>query len=249
VEARGKEILMATERKVTLKVFRFDPDLDRHPRYDSFVIATGKGMTVFEALLQVLENYDPSLSLRFACREGVCGSCAMFVNGSYRLACQTQLEVLKAQQVRVDPLPHMTIIRDLVVDMTPFFEKVEMVMPWMEALSVSPGREHLQTPRQRSLINEAIDCILCGACHSACPVTLTNKDYLGPAALTKAFRFVADSRDGVTAKRLALVNKEDGVWRCHTIFNCVEACPKNINPVSAIEQLRRKLVFQRWKFW
>ncbi len=240
---------MAAGREVTLKVFRFDPDVDSHPRYDSFAIAAKKGMTVLEGLLQVLESRDPSLSLRFACREGVCGSCAMFINGSYRLACQTQLEGLKARQVWVSPLPHMAIIKDLVVEMTPFFEKVEKVMPWMETLSVSTGKEHLQSPKQRSVINEAVDCILCGACYSACPVTLTNKDYLGPAALTKAFRFVADSRDGATAERLGLVNSEDGVWRCHTIFNCVEACPKNINPVSAIEQLRRRLVFRRWKLW
>lgn len=236
-------------RRVTLKVFRFDPDADRESRYDSFVIAAKKGMTVLEALLHVLEDLDPSLSLRFACREGVCGSCAMFINGAYRLACQTQLEVLKSQQIQVSPLPHMAVIKDLVVDMDPFFEKVEMVMPWMESLSLPRTGEHLQTPRQRSLINEAIDCILCGACHSACPITLMNKDYLGPAALTKAFRFVADSRDGATASRLERVNNEDGVWRCHTIFNCAEACPKNVNPVNAIEQLRRQLVIRRWKFW
>ncbi|MDP2744611.1 MAG: succinate dehydrogenase iron-sulfur subunit [Dehalococcoidia bacterium] len=238
---------MVIEKKVILEVFRFDPEVDKGPRYDSFTIDVKKGMTVLEGLLHILDVQDHSLALRFACREGVCGSCAMFINGSYRLACQTQLEALKGRRVWVGPLPHMPVIKDLVVDMRPFFEKVGLVMPWLEALSAPSGKEHLQSPQQRSIINEAVDCILCGICHSSCPMTWTKKDYLGPAALTKAYRFVADSRDVAAANRLALVNSEDGVWRCRTVFNCAEACPKNINPTDAIESLRRKLVSGRRK--
>lgn len=240
--------MMAAEKTVKFKIFRFDPDTDESSRYDTFVVPTREGMTVLDGLLQILQYQDATLSLRFACREGVCGSCAMFINGSYRLACQTQLAELKAEEISVDPLPHMPIIKDLVVDMEPFFEKIEQVMPYLQ-MSSTPEKESLQSPKQREAINEVIDCILCVACYSACPVTWVNKDYLGPAALVKAYRFVADTRDEMARERLKLVDSEEGVWRCHTIFNCVEACPKKINQTSAIERLRRKALVRRLKFW
>ena len=234
---------------VTMKVFRFDPEKDKTSRYDTFQVPVRPGMSVLETLFEVLDKQDSSLAFRYACRGAVCGSCAMYINGSYRLACETQLSSLGSKEITVGPLPHLPVIRDLVVDMAPFFEKYDRVMPYLKTQSEPPEKERLQSPKQRKAINEAIDCILCSCCYSACPMTWTHKEYLGPSALNKAYRFVADSRDEATAERLKVVSGEDGVWRCHTIFNCVEACPKKIYQTDAIEILRRKTVSQKLKFW
>jgi succinate dehydrogenase / fumarate reductase iron-sulfur subunit len=234
-------------KAVTLKVFRFDPQIDEEPHFQEFEIPLRLRMTIMDALFYILEEQDPTLSFRFACREGVCGSCALFINGSYRLACQTQFANLQAKIVTVSPLPHLPLIKDLVVDMTPFFEKYKLIMPYLKTLTAPPEQEHLQSPKQRKKINEVIDCILCGCCHSACPMTWTNKEYLGPAALTKAYRFVADSRDEASPERISIVNTEVGIWRCHTTFNCVEACPKMINPTASIQALKRRTVAHWFK--
>lgn len=232
---------------VRLRVFRFDPGKDPSPHYDTFSVETWERMTVLEALFEVLEKQDNSLAFRFACRGAVCGSCAMFISGDYRLACQTQLAQIKQREIWVAPLPHLPIIKDLVVDMEPFYQKLEAIMPYLKGEATPPEREYLQTPQQRKALDEVTDCVWCAACHSACPITWTDKDYLGPAALTTAFRFVADSRDQAKAERLRLIDRENGIWRCHTIFNCVEACPKKINPTRAIERLRLKALAQRMK--
>ena len=234
---------------VTLKVFRFDPEKDKESRYDTFQVPVRPGMSVLETLFEVLDKQDSSLAFRYACRGAVCGSCAMYINGSYRLACETQLAQMGTTEITVGPLPHLPVIRDLVVDMAPFFEKYERVMPYLQNKNDPKDKERIQSPKQRKLINEAVDCILCSSCYSACPVAWTNKDYLGPSALNKANRFVVDSRDDATSERLKVVAGEDGIWRCHTIFNCVEACPKKINQTDAIENLRRKTVSQKMKFW
>ncbi|MDP2718572.1 MAG: succinate dehydrogenase iron-sulfur subunit [Dehalococcoidia bacterium] len=240
---------MLQDIEVLFKIRRFDPDVDTMSRFESFPVQVKGMMTVLDGLLQVFEEQDSTLSFRFACREGVCGSCAMFINGSYRLACQTQIRELKTPEISVNPLPHLKVIKDLVVDLDPFFNKIEQVMPYLETLTAPPETEQVQTQAERKLINEVIDCILCGSCYSACPVVWFNKEYLGPAALTKAYRFVADSRDGLSPERLNQVSHEDGIWRCHTVFNCVEACPKNIQPADAIEKLRKKTISRRLKFW
>ncbi|MEW6033592.1 MAG: succinate dehydrogenase iron-sulfur subunit [Chloroflexota bacterium] len=240
--ARGEEVL-------NFVVFRFDPERDREGHFDSYPVPAREGMTVLEGLLYILDDLDPTLSFRFACREGVCGSCAMFINGSYRLACQTQLKELRGATVRVEPLPNFPIIKDLVVDLTSFFEKVDKVMPYIKTASAPPEKERLQTVAQRQRINEVIDCILCGACQSACPAMWTNKEFLGPAVLVKAYRFIADSRDEAQQERLRLVSGEDGVWRCHSVFNCVEACPKKVNQTVAIGALKRRALVQKLKFW
>jgi succinate dehydrogenase / fumarate reductase iron-sulfur subunit len=206
-------------------------------------------MSVLETLFEVLDKQDSSLTFRYACRGAVCGSCAMYINGSYRLACETQLAMMNTTEITVSPLPHLPVIRDLVVDMVPFWQKYERVMPYLKTQSEVDEKERIQSPKQRKLINEAVDCILCSSCYSACPVTWTDKDYLGPSALNKANRFVIDSRDEATSERLKIVSGEDGIWRCHTIFNCVEACPKKINQTEGIENLRRKTVSQKLKFW
>ncbi|MBI2858024.1 MAG: succinate dehydrogenase iron-sulfur subunit [Chloroflexi bacterium] len=234
---------------VTFKVFRFNPETDKEPHVDTFSVPKKEGMTVLEGLLYILDNLDPTLSFRFACREGVCGSCAMFVNGKYKLACQTQISTLKTDTIEVQPLPNFPLIKDLVVDLTSFFEKLEKVMPYLKTTTQPPEKERLQSPRERKKIGEAIDCVLCAACQSACPQSWTNKDFLGPAVLLKSYRFLADSRDEAGADRLKLVSGEDGVWRCHSAFNCVEACPKSVNQAEAISALKRKAAVRKLKFW
>lgn len=234
---------------VTFSVFRFNPETDKKPHFDTFSVPLKESMTVLDGLLCILDNLDPTLSFRFACREGVCGSCAMFVNGSYKLACQTQISTLKSDRIEVQPLPNFPLIKDLVVDLTSFFEKVEKIMPYLTSASAPPEKEKLQSPAQRKKIDEVIDCILCAACQSACPQGWTGKDFLGPAVLIKAHRFIADSRDEAADERLKLVMGEDGVWRCHSVFNCVEACPKNINQTVAIGVLKRKAAVRKLKFW
>lgn len=234
---------------VTFSVFRFNPESDQKPHFDTFTVPLKEGLTVLEGLLYILDNLDPTLSFRFACREGVCGSCAMFVNGSYKLACQTQISTLKSDRIEVQPLPNFPLIKDLVVDLTSFFEKVEKVMPYLTAISAPPEKENLQSQADRKRIGEVIDCILCAACQSACPQGWTDKDFLGPAVLIKSYRFIADSRDEAGKERLKLVMGEDGVWRCHSVFNCVEACPKKINQTEAISALKRKAAAKKLKFW
>ena len=232
---------------VTFKVLRFNPEGDSGVFQQDFEIPLRPRMTVLDGLLYILEEQDNTLSFRFACREGVCGSCAMFINGSYRLACQAQISSLEAKKVVVHPLPHLPLIKDLVVNMDPFFEKYALVAPYLKTLTASPEKERQQSPKQRKKINEVIDCILCGCCYSACPMTWTNNDYLGPAALTQVYRFVADNRDEARVERINVVDSEAGIWRCHTTFNCVEACPKMINPTASIQALKRETLTHRLK--
>lgn len=240
---------MSELSEFTLNIFRFDPAVDTEPHYDAYTVPYRAGMTVLEAIFEVLEKQDGSIAFRYACRGAICGSCAMFINGSHRLACGTQITSLNTNEITISPLPHLPLIKDLAVDMTPFFDNYEAIKPYLIANTPPPEKERLQSPSQRRAIDEAIDCILCGICYSSCPVVWTNKDYLGPSALLKAYRFVADSRDEGMKERLATVGTEKGVWRCHTIFNCSEACPKGINPTHAIQQLKKRTVGERLRFW
>lgn len=237
------------ETQFTLKLLRFDPDRDTTPHYDRFTIPLREGMTVLEALFYVVEELDPSLSFRYSCRGAVCGSCAMYINGSNRLACQTLIASLKAAEVEVAPLPYLPLLKDLVVEMAPFYQKMEEVHPYLITHDTPPEKEHLQSPKQRKKLDSVTDCIWCAACYSACPIVWTDPDYLGPAALVKAHRFAVDSRDQGGAERLKATDAEEGLWRCHTVFNCVEACPKEINQTEAIEGLRRRTLKRRlgWK--
>ena len=240
---------MSTPSLVTLKVWRFDPEVDKKPYFQSYQVPVSKGLTVLGALFYVTDRVDGSLSYRYCCRAGVCGSCAMYINGAYRLACETQVSLFPDGEIVVGPLPRMRVIKDLVVDLEPFFAKYEMIKPYLINNSKPPERERLQSPKDRKRIDEVIDCILCASCYSSCPTVWMSEDrdgYLGPAALTKAWRFVADSRDEAKRERLELVGSEAGVWRCHTAFNCVEACPKRINCTEAIQQLKKKVILSKF---
>lgn len=229
------------------KIFRFDSTKDEKPYYQTFTVPYKKGMTVLEGLLYIQQKIDGSLAFRTACRAGICGSCAMHINGSYRLACETQISDL-GDIVKVRPLAHLKVIKDLFVDMVPFWEKYKYIKPYLIPGDPNPEKERIQTPDQREKLNDLIDCILCGCCYAACTVTLTDPNYVGPAAFLKANRFNQDSRDSASADRLDLIDSDHGVWRCHTIFNCQKACPKDLNPPEAIANLKRKALVNRLKF-
>ena len=233
-----------------LRIARYDPAVDGAPggsprRYDAFNVSYEKSLTVLEALLAIQADQDPTIAFRYCCRASICGSCAMYISGRYRLACQTNLARLRESPLTIEALPHFPLIRDLVCDMTGFFEKYESIRPWLIRHDEHPEKEILQTPRDRRKLDMPIDCILCGCCHSSCPSAWKNDDYVGPAALLKAYRFEVDSRDQGRAERLPFFDNEQGAYRCHTVTNCVEACPKELNPTEGIQWLKRAVVRRR----
>lgn len=234
---------------VKFKVKRFDPAVDKKAYYSEYEVPMTEGLTILEAILHILENHDGSLSARYACRGGICGSDAILINGKYGLACEVQVKDIE-NPVTLEPLPFFPVIKDLVVDMDPFFEKYLAVKPYLivnDREALEGKKESLQSPSDREKFDEATRCILCGACYSSCVSVWTDGNYLGPAALLKAQRYVADSRDEGRKERLNMLNSEDSVWRCHTAFNCVEACPKELNPTEAIQELKRSITWLKIK--
>ncbi|HIJ17222.1 MAG TPA: succinate dehydrogenase iron-sulfur subunit [Thermoplasmata archaeon] len=236
------------EGDLTLKVQRFDPTADKLPYWQSFTVKPRPGMTVLDALFEVLNHQDGTLSFRFCCRAGVCGSCAMVIGGKVRLACETQVaQFVGKGDLMLSPLPHQPVVKDLAVDYTHFFDRLKKVKPYLVGKEPYPEKEYIQSTKERQPINDPIDCILCGSCTSSCTMAWTNSDYLGPAALLKSYRFLADTRDSVPDERLDIIEGESGVWRCHTQFNCVEVCPKKLNPTEAIQKMKIK-AFKRKLF-
>jgi len=225
---------------IRVKVQRFDPAADTEPYWQAYDVTTRPAMTVLDALFEILNHQDGTLSFRYCCRAGICGSCAMVIDGKIRLACETQISQFLGKELMLSPLPHQKVVKDLAVDYDHFFERLKKVKPYLIGKEPYPEKEYKQLPKEREPINEPIDCILCGACTSSCTVAWTNSDYLGPAALLKAYRFYADTRDIANDERLNLIESESGVYRCHTIFNCVEVCPKKLNPTEAIQRLKIK---------
>jgi succinate dehydrogenase / fumarate reductase iron-sulfur subunit len=230
---------------ITFHIKRFDPTDGASPSYEDFVVPVEGSMTVLEALFSIQEKQDGSLAFRYCCRSSICGSCAMYINGRYRLACQTNVLHLHTDEVNVAPLPHLPLVKDLVCDMDDFFAKYEYVQPWLIRSSQPPAKEILQSPADRHKLNMPIDCILCGACYSSCPSVWTEDNYLGPAALLKAYRFEVDSRDEARKERLPRWDNERGAYRCHTIANCIEACPKELSPTEGIQWLKMAAVRRR----
>jgi succinate dehydrogenase / fumarate reductase iron-sulfur subunit len=226
------------------KVFRYNPEKDDLATLKTYELPEAKSMTVLEGLYYIMENLDPSLAFRSSCRMGVCGSCAMHINGQYRLACETQVSKM-GNEVVIRPLAHMRIIRDLVVDLDPFFRQWELIKPYLITNGQPPEKEYPQSPAERRKLNQLTDCIFCGACYGSCPVLATDERYLGPQALLKALRFVDDSRDDATNERLAYLATDYGIFRCHTIFNCQQVCPKDLDPTGAIGKLKMKAVWAR----
>ena len=237
-----------------LKVFRYDPEIEgkKEPRFDDFHVPFTKGMTVLDALMLARDTYDSSLTFRHSCRQAVCGSDAMFVNGKQRLCCKTQLSELE-EPVRIEPLPHAEVVKDLVVDMEHFYDQMEAVEPYFQATDLPDGEldEQRQTPENREKIKTSTRCIWCGACMSSCNVAAGDNEYLGPAAINKAYRFTMDEREGEEMKqqRLKILEQEHGVWRCQTQFSCTDVCPKDIPLTEHIQELKREAVKNNLKFW
>lgn len=223
---------------VTIRISRTPLEEGGKPQ-EEFHVPLRPAMSVLDGLYYILEKIDGSIAFRSSCRAGVCGSCAMLINGRTRLACETQIQALKSSIVRLEPLGHLPVLKDLVVDMKPFWDHYKKIRPYLIPGDPEPERERIQTVDERERLNKLIDCILCGACYASCNVTGTDPEYLGPAALTKTNRFLQDSRDRAKEERLNLTGGEHGVWRCHTIFNCQEVCPKDIDPSGSIAAIKR----------
>jgi succinate dehydrogenase / fumarate reductase iron-sulfur subunit len=232
-------------RPRTFRVYRFDPASGERPRVDSYELDMATcGPMVLDALLKIKNEIDPTLSLRRSCREGICGSCAMNINGVNTLACTQTCADLGNGDVRIYPLPHMPVVKDLVADLSNFYAQYAAVKPWLQARTpASPDRERLQSKEDQEKIDRPSACILCACCSTSCPSYWWNSErYLGPAALLAAYRWIVDSRDEATGERLDALNDPFRLYRCHTIMNCTEACPKDLNPARAIADIKRLML-------
>jgi succinate dehydrogenase / fumarate reductase, iron-sulfur subunit len=229
--------------QVTLKIFRFNPEVDKKWHYETYVLDAQPTDRVLDLLEQVKGYHDGTLTFRRSCAHGVCGSDAVRINGRNRLACKALVRDL-GDHITVDPIMGLKVIKDLIVDMGPFFDNYKKVLPFFMNESPLPadGKERLQTPEQRQRFDDTTKCILCAACTTACPSFWASPDYLGPAALVTAHRFVFDSRDEAASQRLNILSETNGVVRCHTIGNCTEACPRDIQITKAIGELKMAMV-------
>ncbi len=230
----------------TFKVYRYDPDGSGPPRLDTYEIDMDAcGPMVLDALIKIKDEIDPTLTFRRSCREGICGSCSMNIGGTNTLACTKAVDDFRGT-LKIYPLPHMPVVKDLVTDLTNFYAQYASIQPWLEARTPPPpDRERLQSREDQEKIDLPSACILCACCSTACPSYWWNPDrYLGPAALLQAWRWIVDSRDEHTGERLDALEDPFRLYRCHTILNCTEACPKDLNPGKAIAQIK-KLIAER----
>jgi succinate dehydrogenase / fumarate reductase iron-sulfur subunit len=235
--------------EVTVRIKRYDPERDQAPHWESYDVPADPMDRALDLLSYIKWHVDGSLTFRKSCAHGVCGSDAMKINGENKLACSILVQDLVGKSggtISFEPLPASNVIRDLVIDTTDFFDRYRAVLPWLITSHPAPERERLQSPEQHAVIEDSTKCILCGACTHACPSTWAAPDYLGPAALLKAFRYSFDSRDEDTDARMKVVDSKDGLWKCYTIFNCVEACPKGIDITRWLSALKRKAVTTRY---
>ena len=230
-------------RTVQFEIFRYDPDKDAQPRMQKLQVTLQPfDRMLLDALIRIKAEVDDSLSLRRSCREGVCGSDAMNINGKNGLACVTNMRDLK-EPIVLRPIPGLPVIRDLIVDMSQFFKQYESIKPYLINDDPPPEKERLQSPAEREELNGLYECILCACCSTACPSFWWNPDkFVGPAGLLQAYRFIADSRDKATNERLDNLNDPYRLFRCHTIMNCVDVCPKHLNPTLAIGKIKELLV-------
>ena len=226
---------------VELRIKRFDPERDEGPHWETYEVEVEESDRVLDALHEVRWHQDGSLAFRRSCAHGVCGSDAMVVNGQNRLACVLLIRDV-GRTITVEPLRGLRVLKDLVVDMEPFFEQYRSVKPWL-VNSDDPGeRERLQSPEDRARYDDTTKCILCAACTTSCPIFWANESYVGPAAIVNAHRFVYDSRDEAGVDRLEVLDQRSGVWACRTAFNCTDACPRGIKVTAAIEDVKRALL-------
>ena len=232
------------KRVKTFRVYRWDPDGKGNPRMDRFDIDLDScGPMVLDALMKMKAEHDPTLTFRRSCREGICGSCAMNIAGTNGLACTTAIEDIKGD-IEITPLPHMAVVKDLVPDMKHFYAQYASIKPWLQTVTPAPNMaERRQTPEQRARLDGLYECILCACCSTACPSYWWNGDkFLGPAILLQAYRWLADSRDEMAGERLDQLEDPFRLYRCHTIMNCANVCPKGLNPAKAIAEIKKMMV-------
>ena len=228
-------------------VYRYDPDSGETPRTDTYEVDMDRcGPMVLDALIKIKNEIDPTLTFRRSCREGICGSCAMNIDGTNTLACIKATEEVSGD-VKIYPLPHMPVVKDLVPDLTNFYAQYASIKPWLQSRTPAPpDQERLQSKDDQLKINEPSACILCACCSTSCPSYWWNGDrYLGPAALLAAYRWIVDSRDEATGDRLDDLEDPFRLYRCHTIMNCTRTCPKNLNPARAIAETKKLLAERR----
>jgi len=233
------------KRLKAFKIYRYDPDSGANPRFDTYTIDLDKtGPMVLDALIRIKNEIDPTLTFRRSCREGICGSCSMNMDGRNGLACTTAIDDIKGE-VRITPLPAMDVVKDLVPDLTHAYAQYASIQPWLKTSTPPPSKERLQSPADRAQLDGLYECILCFCCTTSCPSYWWNQDrFLGPAVLLQAYRFLADSRDEATGERLDDLEDPFKLYRCHTIMNCANACPKGLNPAKAIAETK-KLIAER----
>ena len=227
--------------QITLRVFRYNPEKDKKPRYEKYTLEAEPTDRVLDLLEYIKGNFDGTLSFRRSCAHGVCGSDAMRINGMNRLACKVLVKEMHSDKITVEPILGMRVIKDLIVDMEPFFKNYRAVMPYFVNDEPAPPQERLQSPEDRELFDDTTKCILCACCSASCPSFWGNDEYVGPAAIVTAHRFIFDSRDRAAAERLKILNDAFGVYRCHTIFNCTVACPREIQVTKAIGEVKKAI--------
>ncbi len=233
----------ATKTK-TFRVYRYDPEEPGNPRWDSYEVDVDAcGPMVLDVLIHIKNTMDPTLAFRRSCREGVCGSCAMNIGGRNTLACTHGWEEVPGREVAISPLPHMPVVKDLVPDLTLFYAQYASIEPWLHTETPEPQKEWIQSPEDRAKLDGLYECILCACCSTSCPSYWWNQErYLGPAALLHAYRWLIDSRDEATGERLDELEDPFKLYRCHTIMNCAQVCPKGLNPAKAIAEVKKMLV-------
>ncbi|HVC34047.1 MAG TPA: succinate dehydrogenase/fumarate reductase iron-sulfur subunit [Chloroflexota bacterium] len=231
----------AAGRTVTFRIKRFGGEIGARSLWQRYDLTVRPRMSVLDALFEIMEDQDGTLGFRYSCRAEMCGSCGMVIDGRERLACGTRLDAL-GRSVSIEPLRNLPVIKDLVVDLAPFYEKYAAVTPYF--VGSGAGEPAVIPPSSviRTMIDQQLGCITCGACFSACPIVAASTSYLGPAALNRAFSLIADSRDTAGAERLARLVGDDGIFSCRDVSNCVEVCPVQIEPLAAIQRLRKRVV-------
>ncbi|PQM61238.1 MAG: succinate dehydrogenase iron-sulfur subunit [Rhodobacteraceae bacterium] len=225
------------------KIYRFDPDKTSNPRIDKFYVDLDNcGPMVLDALIKIKNEIDPTLTFRRSCREGICGSCSMNIDGTNTLACLSGIADVK-NEIKIYPLPHLPVIKDLIPDLTNFYQQHSSIMPWLETKTSRPKKEWRQSIEDRKKLDGLYECVMCASCSTACPSYWWNDDkYLGPAALLNAYRWIIDSRDQATDQRLEELEDPFKLYRCHTIMNCTKTCPKGLNPAKAIAEIKKMMV-------
>jgi len=245
VEAAAKASALIT---VTFRVRRFNPEVAAESTWEDFQLELDPKERVLDGLHKIKWDLDGTLTFRRSCAHGICGSDAMRINGKNRLACKTLIKDINPEKpITIEPIKGLTVLKDLVVDMEPFFQAYRDVMPFLITKDTNePTRERLQTAEDRERFDDTTKCILCAACTSSCPVFWNDGQYFGPAAIVNAHRFIFDSRDQAGEQRLEILNDKDGVWRCRTTFNCTDACPRGIEVTKAIQEVKRALITRRF---